>query len=164
MRRRACDEQARSERSVQTACLGRGVYRGASRGAGNILKAILPAGCLLLVIGCQPAHHGAGSGNVPPVATEPASAMPAAYTLTGSVRQPGVHVMASNDTIHSVLASQIIPGSRQRLTITLIRRGPEGMVRQLIDVDAKGHPLDERDNIALRNGDELIVSPEAREP
>ena len=42
------------------------------------------------------------------------------------------------------------------MTIVLIRRAPEGKTRQLIQLDARGQLMNEKQNFALRDGDELV--------
>lgn len=123
----------------------------------NGLRVLLAGGLGLISLGCQTA-------SLPPVANPPAevqsptgSTSMASITLSGSVDHPGVRKLTRDQTISSALGSHILPTGRQRLTVVLLRRGPEGMVRQIIDVDGNGTPLDERENIALRDGDELIV-------
>lgn len=122
---------------------------------------ILPVIGATLLAGCHQRPKPPVADPSATKAIEPSSATPATFTLTGAVNNPGVRPMSSDQTIATALASQLKPIRKPRTTIVLIRRGPEGMVRQLIDVDAKGHPLDERDNIALRNGDELLVPGES---
>ena len=42
------------------------------------------------------------------------------------------------------------------MTVVLIRRGPEGRTRRLIQLDANGKLIDPKQNVALLDGDEIV--------
>jgi hypothetical protein len=46
----------------------------------------------------------------------------------------------------------------------LIRQGPEGKSRQLIQLDPSGKLMDEKQNYVLRDGDVLIIPAEHSNP
>jgi hypothetical protein len=59
------------------------------------------------------------------------------------------------------LANTPLNSQRGPLTLVLVRRGPEGKTRQIIPVDSHGKLMDEKQNFALRGGDELVFSASA---
>jgi hypothetical protein len=91
-----------------------------------------------------------------PAVTPPAPAPVARYLISGGVSDPGPRTLTPGDCVGSVIARNLPPSQGQPMTIVLIRHAPEGKTRQLIQLDAKGQLMDEKQNFALRDGDELI--------
>jgi hypothetical protein len=84
--------------------------------------------------------------------------------VSGSSRIP--HHLRGDETISTVLAA--LPGDAddtsaakpaQAETLVLIRRGPDGMGRKMIDCDSSMHLVDPQKDQSLRDGDHLVVSP-----
>lgn len=70
-----------------------------------------------------------------------------------------VHRLRGGETISTALSA--IPDADSRKspeTLMLIRRGPDGMTRQLVDVEARYQLADPKKDQNLRNGDQLIVA------
>jgi hypothetical protein len=90
---------------------------------------------------------------------------PSFTIVSGSSHTP--RYLRGDETISTVLAA--LPGdaaddtstskSAQTETLVLIRRGPDGMGRKLIDCDCTGHLVDPQKDQSLRDGDHLVVSP-----
>jgi hypothetical protein len=78
------------------------------------------------------------------------------YTLSGGVNTPGPRALHSGDTISTVLAQNMIAKPGEPLTVVLVRRGPEGRTRKLIQIDANGKLMDLRQNYTLLDGDEIV--------
>lgn len=92
----------------------------------------------------------------PPVPAQSAPSPVATYLISGDVAHPGPRTLAPGDCVATVI-SQIFPASPgEPMTIVLIRRAPEGKTRQLIQLDARGQLMDQKQNVALRDGDELV--------
>jgi protein involved in polysaccharide export with SLBB domain len=91
-----------------------------------------------------------------PASVQSTPAPPAEYLISGGVSNPGPRTLASGDCVATVIARNIPPSPGQPMTIVLIRRAPEGKTRQLIQLDARGQLMDQKQNVALRNGDELV--------
>ena len=77
---------------------------------------------------------------------------------SGSSMTP--HRLRGGETLTSALAALPTDASKQAVpeTLVLIRRGPDGMARQLVDCDSSMHLVDPQKDQALRNGDHLVVS------
>ncbi len=105
--------------------------------------------CLCL-IACQP--HGSSQSS-PPV---PAATASSQYFVSGGIAHPGPRPLIPGDTVAGVIARDLpkLPG--EPITIVLIRHAPEGITRQFIQLDAHGQLMSEKQNVVLRNGDELI--------
>jgi hypothetical protein len=78
------------------------------------------------------------------------------YVLSGTVPNPGPHDIQAGDTVESVVARNLPGPPGKPITIVLVRRAPEGMIRQLIQLDAGGRLMDPKQDVALRDGDELV--------
>lgn len=105
--------------------------------------------CLGL-IACQ-SHICAPSSPSKPVATASSQ-----YVVSGGIVHPGPRPLVPGDTVASVIARDLPGPPGQPITIVLVRHAPEGKTRQLIQLDAQGQLMSEKQNVALRNGDELI--------
>jgi hypothetical protein len=105
--------------------------------------------CLLslVLIACEP--------QTPPPQAEIAPA-PAEYLISGGVSNPGPRSLASGDCVATVIARNLPDSPGKPMTIVLVRRAPEGKTHQLIQLDARGQLMDLKQNVALRDGDELI--------
>lgn len=69
------------------------------------------------------------------------------------------HRLTGSDTIKSALSTVRGGDSNPSpQTLLLVRRGPDGMTRQLVDCDANYQLADPQKDQALRNGDQLIVT------
>jgi hypothetical protein len=105
----------------------------------------------LALIGCQ--------SHAPEDASTAGSAPGTAYgqyVVSGGVAKPGPRPLAPGDTVAVVIARNLPAPPSEPITIVLIRHAPEGTIRQLIQLNAHGQLMDEEQNFALRNGDELI--------
>jgi protein involved in polysaccharide export with SLBB domain len=102
----------------------------------------------LCVMACEP--------QTPPQPTPSQPAAVAQYLIAGGVTNPGPRALAPGDTVATVIARNLTLSSGQPMTIVLIRRAPEGKTHQLIQLDAQGQLMDEKQNFALRDGDELV--------
>jgi hypothetical protein len=91
-----------------------------------------------------------------PVVTPPAPAPVPRYLISGGVSDPGPRTLAPGDCVGSVIARNLPLSPGAPMTIVLIRRAPEGKTHQLIQLDAHGQLMDEKQDFALRDGDELI--------
>jgi protein involved in polysaccharide export with SLBB domain len=91
-----------------------------------------------------------------PAPVQLAPAPPAQYLISGGVPSPGPRTLTPGDCVATVIARNIPSSPGQPMTIVLIRRAPEGKTHQLIQLDARGQLMDEKQNVALRNGDELV--------
>ena len=104
------------------------------------------------MLACQP--H---ASSVPAARPTAATSMPCCqYVLSGGAAHPGHHELRPGDTVSTILARELPQKPGKPVTLVLIRRAPEGKTRQLIQVDANGRLMDEKQNVALRNGDELV--------
>jgi hypothetical protein len=76
--------------------------------------------------------------------------------VSGGVASPGTRTLVAGDTVESVLARDCPYATGRPCTVVLIRQAPEGKTRQLIQLDSNGKLMDEKQNLAMRNGDELV--------
>lgn len=76
--------------------------------------------------------------------------------VSGGISSPGPRTLVPGDTVASVIARDLPAPPGEPITIVLVRRAPEGKTRQLIQLDAHGQLMSEKQNVALRGGDELI--------
>jgi len=104
------------------------------------------------------------------VACQPRAALPSAendvsapttipccqYVISGGVAHPGVRTLIAGDTVSIVLARDFPEALGKSCTIILIRQAPEGKTRQLIQLDANGKLINEKQDWHLRNGDEFV--------
>jgi hypothetical protein len=118
--------------------------------AGMHCKALSACVLCLCLIACQP------RGSSEPSSSGAAAAVGCQYVVSGGIPNPGPQPLLSGDTIASVLARNVYIPPGQPITIVLIRHAPEGKTRQLIQLDSRGQLMDEKQNFALRNGDELV--------
>jgi hypothetical protein len=90
---------------------------------------------------------------------------PSFTIVSGSSHTP--RHLRGDETISTVLAAlpadvddtSTAKPAAQSETLVLIRRGPDGMGRKLIDCDCSGHLVDPQKDQSLRDGDHLVVSP-----
>jgi len=69
------------------------------------------------------------------------------------------HRLNGNETIQSALSAISDPSAHKSAeTLVLVRRGPDGMTRQLVDCDAGVQLADPAKDQKLRDGDQLIVA------
>jgi len=106
----------------------------------------------LSVLACQPSASSAPAVSQGAAATTPCCQ----YVVSGGALHPGPHELRPGDTVSTILARDLPAKPGKPVTIVLIRQAPEGKVRQLIQLDANGRLMDEKQNWALRNGDELV--------
>jgi hypothetical protein len=106
---------------------------------------LLPA----LLLAC----HGNGAQQPAQITTTPDQ-----YIVTGEVQNPGPRPLVTGANVAWVLANTPLNAPAGPMTVVLIRRGPEGKTRQLIPLDVHGKLMDEKQNYALRGGDELVFS------
>jgi hypothetical protein len=78
------------------------------------------------------------------------------YTISGAATFPGVHALEMDDTVASVVARNLVRPPPKSAPIILIRSGPDGKSRQFIELNAQGRLMDEKQNVNLRDGDELV--------
>jgi hypothetical protein len=106
----------------------------------------------LLAVGC---HHNEAPATQGAPCTEP---MPVTQkiTLSGGVTNPGPRTLAPGETVSMVVAQNFPIPPGKPVTIVLVRQAPEGRTRQLIQLDAGGKLMDPKQDVALRNGDEIV--------
>jgi len=104
---------------------------------------------MLLSAACTP------QASSPPENDSAAASNSCRYVLSGGVHDPGPRDLLAGDTVASVVARNLPGPPGKPITIVLVRRAPEGITRQLIQLDAEGQLMDPKQNLALRNGDEL---------
>jgi protein involved in polysaccharide export with SLBB domain len=78
------------------------------------------------------------------------------YILSGGIKAAGRHDLHPGDTISIVLTRDLGASNVGAVTLVLMRHGPEGKSRELIQLNAIGQLMDEKQNYVLRDGDELI--------
>jgi protein involved in polysaccharide export with SLBB domain len=78
------------------------------------------------------------------------------YLLSGDIKAAGRHNLHPGDTVSTVLARDLGDSEIGPATLVLSRHGPEGKTRELIQLNAIGQLMDEKQNYVLRDGDELI--------
>lgn len=78
--------------------------------------------------------------------------------LLGDVKNPGQRDLRHGEKISDVLKQCELSTPATKLTLVLNRRCPEGMSREMIDLDASLHLVDATRDYVLRDGDELVVS------
>jgi protein involved in polysaccharide export with SLBB domain len=83
------------------------------------------------------------------------------YTVSGECPSPGARPLYPGVTVSKVLAGEITHSPGVATTLVLIRHGPEGKSRQLIQLDADGKLMDEKQDYVLRDGDELVFPSDA---
>jgi len=76
--------------------------------------------------------------------------------LAGGVEKPGPRKLEPGETVSTVLAANLPNPPGKPITVVLIRQAPEGKTRQLIQLDANGKLMDQKQDWALRNGDEIV--------
>jgi len=105
----------------------------------------------LSLLACQPRDSSApaGSGTV-------TSRPCCQYVISGGAAHPGQHELRPGYTVSTILERELPAKPGKPITIVLIRQAPEGKTRQLIQLDANGRLMDQRQNWSLRNGDELV--------
>jgi hypothetical protein len=109
---------------------------------------LLPA----LLLAC----HGAGPQQSAQITTTPDQ-----YIVSGEVQNPGPRPLGTGVDVAWVLANTPLTAPRGPMTLVLVRRGPEGKTKQMIPLDSHGKLMDEKQNVALRGGDELVFSASA---
>jgi hypothetical protein len=78
------------------------------------------------------------------------------YVLSGGVLNPGPRELKPGDTVAEIIAENLSTPPGKPITIVLIRQAPEGKTRVLIQLDAQGRLMDQKQDWAIRNGDELV--------
>jgi protein involved in polysaccharide export with SLBB domain len=106
----------------------------------------------LSVLACQPRASSAPAGGSTAAATAPCCQ----YVVSGGALHPGRHELRPGDTVSKILACELPAAPGKPVAIVLIRQGPEGKTQRRIQLDARGRLMDEKQNWALRNGDELV--------
>src|SRR5581483_740548 len=112
----------------------------------------LPLAALMLVGGCSMGH------SAPPMsAGNTAVAPPSANRAV--IAPPDAAISAKpGDTVAALLQSRLPSAvNGWPVTLVLVRRGPEGPTRELIDVDASRQLMDPHQNYVLRAGDTLML-------
>jgi hypothetical protein len=115
------------------------------------VSSILLLSMLLIPTGCK---------TRPPAATSPAiepttlAASPR-IILSGNVAAPGPKPLADGQTVADVIAANFSKNGKPA-AIVLVRQGPEGKTRELIQVDPNGKLMDEKQDYLLRDNDELV--------
>ena len=105
----------------------------------------------ILAAGCH--HESSGQPCSEPLPATTASSEQ--YILSGGVVNPGPRKLEPGETI-SMVVTQVIPNPPGApMTIVLIRQAPEGKTRQLIQLNNNGRLIDPKQDLALRNGDEI---------
>jgi protein involved in polysaccharide export with SLBB domain len=114
---------------------------------------LLPIILLLMMAPACHSHPDSTTPAAPPVVESPG---PGQYLVTGGVPSPGPRPLHEGETVSTALAQSwpVPPG--KPMTLVLIRRAPEGKTRQLIELDAAGKLMDEKQDYTLRDGDELF--------
>jgi hypothetical protein len=116
------------------------------------IPSLLPALVALPLCAC---HQPPSASLVEPI-SPPATLPCCQYTVSGDIAHPGPRVLQDGDTVSTVLARLLPAPPGKPITLVLIRQAPEGKTRRLIQVDATGKLMDEKQDWALRNGDELV--------
>jgi hypothetical protein len=106
----------------------------------------------LSALACQPPASSAPAAGSGAATTTPCCQ----YVVSGGAAHPGQHVLRPGDTVSTILARDLAAKPGKPITIVLIRQAPEGKTRQLIQLDASGRLMDQKQNWVLRNGDELV--------
>jgi hypothetical protein len=78
------------------------------------------------------------------------------YIVSGGVDHPGPRTLVAGDKVSTILARDFPYALGHPCTLVLIRQAPEGKTHQLIQLDPTGKLMDEKQDWALRNGDELV--------
>lgn len=115
----------------------------------------LPLAAVLLIGGCSAAHNPSPMSvrnDSPAAIPSPASSIVVVGSADAALSaKPG-------DTVAALLQSRLPSVMNGRpTTVVLVRRGPEGSTRELIDVDADRQLMDPHQNYVLRDGDKLIL-------
>lgn len=106
---------------------------------------------LLIPIGCK----------TKPAATTLPTIAPSTLTssrhviLSGNVAAPGPKPLADGETVASVIAANFSKNGKPA-AVVLVRQGPDGKTRELIQVDPNGRLMDEKQDYLLRDNDELV--------
>jgi hypothetical protein len=118
------------------------------------MRFVHPLICLLpaLLLGC---HSSSNSQQAQ------STDIPDQYIVSGEVQNPGPRPLVAGATVAWVLANTPLNTPHAPMTLVLVRRGPEGRTRQLIPLDSHGKLMDEKQNYAVRGGDELVFSTSA---
>ncbi len=106
-----------------------------------------------LLWGCGTDHSSEGHAGAGPQ-----------YLISGNVPAAGRHDLHPGDTVSVVLDRDLADANVGAITLVLVRQGPEGKSRQLIQLNASGKLMDEKQNYVLRDGDELIFPSGASSP
>jgi protein involved in polysaccharide export with SLBB domain len=109
------------------------------------LMYLLPA----LLLAC----HASGPQQRAQITTTPDQ-----FIVSGEVQNPGPRPLVAGANVAWVLANTPMTNPGGPMTVVLIRRGPEGKTREMIPLDARGKLMDDKQNYALRGGDELVFS------
>jgi protein involved in polysaccharide export with SLBB domain len=112
--------------------------------------AIIAFAGLMTLCGCR----SSASKPTATIATEVNSS--GQYILSGGVSDSGPHPLHAGDTVSIIIARNLVHPPSRSVTVVLIRTGPDGKTRQLIELTPQGELMDEKQNYTLRDGDELL--------
>ena len=80
-------------------------------------------------------------------------------------RGPCPHVLHGGETVSSLLRAALAqPPATRPVTVLLLRRGPDGLVRERIDLDSTLALVNPRQDTPLRDGDMLVVPDSSPRP
>jgi hypothetical protein len=123
-----------------------------NRESGMSRKLILISLISLSTVACQQRNAPVAEEDISAPTTVPCCQ----YIVSGGVAHPGPRLLVSGDTISTVIARDFANAQERPCTVVLIRQAPEGKTHQLIQLDASGKLIDEKQDWLLRNGDELV--------
>jgi hypothetical protein len=123
-----------------------------NRALGMPYQLFLVSVACLSMVACQSHPCSFVDDDVSPPTTIPCCQ----YVISGGVPHPGPRTLLAGDTVSIVLARDFPNAAARPCTIILIRQAPEGKTRQLIQLDASGKLVNEKQDWVLRNGDELV--------
>ena len=123
-----------------------------NRALGMPYKLFFVSLACLSMVACQPRAVSVTDDDVSPPTTIPCCQ----YVISGGIPHPGPRTLVAGDTVSTVLARDFPNALERPCTIVLIRQAPEGKTHQLIQLDATGKLVNEKQDWVLRNGDELV--------
>jgi hypothetical protein len=90
--------------------------------------------------------------------------MPSSGIFASAAVTQLVYPIHPGDTVSKVVAKYLPKPDGTSETIVLIRHGPEGVSKRLIQISPSGRLMDPTQDVALRDGDELDFPPAATNP
>src|SRR5688572_14213702 len=75
--------------------------------------------------------------------------------LLGDIKQPGQRDLRMGEKVSDILKAAQLSTAASKLTLVLNRRCPEGMTREMIDLEGNLKLVDATRDYVLRDGDEL---------